>query len=117
MRGHENILPRMIRLSVMYPQTPDSKFDWKYYTTTHFDLVRKYFSGKGLIRTEVDRGIAGFPPGSPAPYHAIGHLFFSSVADLANALSTSPELIADQKNYYNGESVVQISEAVEVNQT
>jgi hypothetical protein len=29
-------------------------------------------------------------------------------------LSTSAELIADQKNYFNGESVVQISEVVEV---
>jgi hypothetical protein len=29
-------------------------------------------------------------------------------------LSTSAELIADQKNCFNGESVVQISEVVEV---
>jgi uncharacterized protein (TIGR02118 family) len=104
----------MIRLSVMYPQTADSTFDWNYYTTTHFELVGKYLSSKGLLRTEVDKGVGGFPPGAPAPYHAIGHLFFSSVAELANALSTSPELIADQKNYYSGESVVQISEVVDV---
>ncbi len=104
----------MIRLSVMYPQTEGTTFDWNYYTNTHFGLVRQYLGGKGLIRTEVDKGLAGFPPGSPAPYHAIGHLFFKSVVDLANALSTSPELIADQKNYFSGESVIQISEVVEV---
>ena len=104
----------MIRLSVMYPQKEGSSFNWSYYTTTHFELVRKYLAGKGLLRTEVDKGVAGFPPGVPAPYHAIGHLFFASVADLLNALSTSSELIADQKNYYNGESVVQISEVVDV---
>jgi uncharacterized protein (TIGR02118 family) len=104
----------MIRLSVMYPQSNGSSFDWTYYTTTHFDLVRKYLGGKGLLRTEVDKGVAGFPPGSFAPYHAIGHLFFATLYDLVNALSTSAELIADQKNYFNGESVVQISEVVEV---
>jgi uncharacterized protein (TIGR02118 family) len=107
----------MIRLSVMYPQTSSSSFDWNYYTTTHFDLVRKYLGGKGLIRTEVDKGMAGFPPGTPAPYHAIGHLFFGSIGDLVNALSTSPELIADQKNYFSGDSVVQISEVLEVQRT
>ena len=104
----------MIRLSVMYPQTTSSSFNWNYYTSTHFELVRKYLSGKGLLRTEVDKGVAGFPPGAPAPYHAIGHLFFSTLDELVNALSTSPELIADQRNYYSGESVVQISEVVGV---
>src|SRR4051812_18531878 len=104
----------MIRLSVMYPQTAKSTFDWKYYTSTHFELVGKYLSGKGLIRTEVDKGVAGFPAGASAPYHAIGHLFFSTIGELANALNTSPELIADQKNYFSGDSVVQISEVVEM---
>jgi uncharacterized protein (TIGR02118 family) len=103
----------MIRLSVMYPQSKGSNFNWNYYTTTHFELVEKYLSGKGLLRTEVDKGVGGFPPGAPAPYHAIGHLFFATLDDLMNALSTSAELIADQKNYFDGESVVQISEVVE----
>ena len=105
----------MIRLSVMYPQSNVSSFDWNYYTTTHFELVGKYLGGKGLLRTEVDKGVGSFPPGSAAPYHAIGHLFFATLDDLVNALNTSAELIADQKNYFNGESVVQISEVVEVN--
>jgi uncharacterized protein (TIGR02118 family) len=104
----------MIRLSVMYPQTAGSSFDWNYYTTTHFELARKHLASKGLLRTEVDRGVAGFPPGAPAPYHAIGHLFFKSMDELSNALNTSAELIADQKNYFNGESVVQISEVVDM---
>jgi uncharacterized protein (TIGR02118 family) len=105
----------MIRLSVMYPRQEGSSFDWNYYTTTHFELVEKYLKHKGLLRTEVDKGVGGFPPGSAAPYHAIGHLFFGTLDDLVNALNTSAELIADQKNYFNGESVVQISEVVEVN--
>jgi uncharacterized protein (TIGR02118 family) len=104
----------MIRLSVMYPNGNGSSFDWDYYTTTHFDLVKKYLAKRGLLKTEVDRGVSGFPPGSPAPYHAIGHLFFSTLEELANALEASPELIADQKNYFSGESVVQINEVVEL---
>jgi uncharacterized protein (TIGR02118 family) len=98
----------------MYPQKEGSSFDWSYYTTTHFELVDKHLGGKGLLRVEVDKGVAGFPPGAPAPYHAIGHLFFATVDDLLNALNTSAELIADQKNYFNGDSVIQVSEVVEL---
>ena len=104
----------MVRLSVMYPALPGSRFDWDYYLGGHRDLARRLLGGRGLVRTEIDRGVGGMPPGSPAPYHAVGHLFFGSMAKLESALqATAAAFIADESNYTDAPSVVQISEVVE----
>jgi len=99
----------------MYPATPGSRFDWDYYLGPHLELSRRLLSSRGLLRTEIDRGIAGTPPGAPAPYHAVGHLFFQSMEELGSALgATAAEFIADERNYTDVPSVVQISEVVEL---
>jgi uncharacterized protein (TIGR02118 family) len=105
----------MVRLSVMYPAVPESTFDWNYYLGPHLVLARQLLGPRGLVRIEVDRGIGAFPPGTPSHYHAIGHLYFESMLDLDTALAvTALDLIADQRKYYSGESVVQVSEVVPV---
>jgi uncharacterized protein (TIGR02118 family) len=108
------MLQRMVRLTVMYPAIPGSRFDWSYYLGPHLELSRRLLTSRGLVRTEIDRGIGGFPPGAPPPNHAIGHLFFRTLADLTSALeATASEFVADQRNYTDVQSVVQISEVVE----
>lgn len=108
------MLSGMIRLSVMYPATPGSKFDWDYYLGKHLELSRWLLTPRGLVKTEIDRGVGSFPPGAPPPYHAVGHLFFRTMDDLLSALAaTAAEFIADEPNYTNVPSVVQISEVVE----
>ena len=103
----------MVRLSVMYPATPGSRFDWDYYLGPHLELAHRLLDPLGLQKIEVDRGLGSFPPGAPPPFHAVGHLFFRSLADLQTALgATAPQLIADQQNYAAGQSVVLISEVV-----
>ena len=105
----------MVRLSVMYPATPGSTFDWTYYLGPHLVVARQLLGPRGLVRIEVDRGIGAFPPGTPSHYHAIGHLYFESMLHLDTALAaTAPDLVADQRKYYSGESVVQVSEVVPV---
>jgi uncharacterized protein (TIGR02118 family) len=105
----------MVRLSVMYPNGSGSSFDWDYYLGPHVELAKRLLLPRGLVRLEIDRGVGSLPPGATAPYHAIGHLFFASMRDMQSALAaTAPELIADQRKYYSGESVVQISEVVEL---
>jgi len=104
----------MVRLSVMYPATPGSHFDWDYYLGQHLELSRRLLSARGLVRTEIDRGVGGIPPGAPPPYHAVGHLFFRTMGELESALqATAAEFIADERNYASEPSVVLISEVVE----
>lgn len=105
----------MIRLSVMYPAIMGSSFNWDYYLGPHLELARKLLAERGLIRIEIDRGISGGFPETPPPFHAIGHLFFSTNVELESAMAaTTAEFIADQRKYFSGESVVQISEVVEM---
>ena len=104
----------MVRLSVMYPATPGSRFDWDYYLGHHLELARRLLSSRGLVRTEIDRGLGGLPSGNPPPYHAVGHLFFKTLAEMESALqATAAEFIADERNYTDVPSVVQISEVVQ----
>jgi uncharacterized protein (TIGR02118 family) len=104
----------MIRMSVMYPATAGSTFDWDYYLFQHVALVRSRLKSRGMRKFEVDRGVGSFPAGTPIPYHAIAHLFFDSGAAMEEAMSAvGPELLADIARYYNGEVVTQVSAVVE----
>ena len=66
------------------------------------------------MKIKIDNGTGGFPPGAPPPYHAVGHLFFRTLVELEKALAaTAAEFVADECNYTDCPSVVQISEVVE----
>lgn len=98
----------------MYPAAPGSHFNWEYYIGKHLALAQRLLSSRGLVRTEIDRGLGGLPPGALPPYHAVGHLFFRTLAEMQNALAaTAAEFIADERNYTEVPGVVQISEVVE----
>ncbi len=103
----------MIRASIFYPQKEGGKFDQAYYKNTHMPLVQKRLGNLGLIRLEIDRGLAGGAPGSPAPFVCIGHLYFNSVTDLQKALEKhGAELMRDVPNFTNLTPQMQISEIV-----
>jgi uncharacterized protein (TIGR02118 family) len=98
----------------MYPAAPSSHFDWNYYLGPHAELAHRLLTPRGLVRVEIDRGISGLP-GVPPPYHAVGHLFFRTMAEVESALSaTAPDFIADERNYAGNPSLVQISEVVDL---
>ena len=104
----------MIRVSVMYPALPGSRFDWDYYLGPHLELARRLLSDRGLVRTEIDRGLGSLPLGAPPIYHAVGHLFFLTREAMEAALAaTAHEFIADERNYASVPGVVQISETLE----
>lgn len=99
----------------MYPASPGSTFNWKYYLNEHFELAHRLLDSRGMIRIEIDKGLGSFPPGAPAPYHAIGHLYFANLGDLQNALApTAAQFIEDERKYASAPSVVQINEIVDV---
>ncbi len=103
----------MIRASILYPQKEGGKFDHAYYKDKHMPLVQKRLGSLGLVRLEIDRGLAGGAPGSPAPFVCIGHLYFNSVTDLQKALEKhGAELRGDVPNFTNLTPQMQISEIV-----
>jgi uncharacterized protein (TIGR02118 family) len=103
----------MVKLSVMYPMTANSKFDWDYYLGEHLRLAHQLLDPRGLVRIEIDRGLGSFPPGAPAPYHAVGHLYFRGMEEMQSALgATAAQFIEDERKYAPSGSVVQISEVV-----
>ena len=54
----------MIKLSILYPNKPGSRFDVNYYVTTHMPLAMRLLK-KNLRKTEVDAGLQGGAPGEP----------------------------------------------------
>src|SRR2546422_5424366 len=106
--------PAMIRVSVMYPTSEGKKFDYDYYVTKHMNgLVRERWGSMGLVKVEVDRGVGGGAPGTPAPYAAVGHVFFRSLDDFQKASKAhGKELFADVPNFTTIAPQVQISEII-----
>ena len=68
----------MIKVSVLYPNEPGTKFDMTYYLDHHIRIVRQRL-GAALKGVSVERGISGGEPGSNAPYVTTCHLLFESV--------------------------------------
>ena len=100
----------MIKVSVMYPNTSDARFDMSYYLDRHMPMVRDLMGGvlKGM---NVEQGLAGGQPGAPAPYVALAHLFFESVDAFQAAFAEhGGAILADIPNYTNTQPTLQISQ-------
>jgi uncharacterized protein (TIGR02118 family) len=100
----------MIQISVFYPNGPDAKFDIAYYVNRHMPMVLRLV-GSAAKGASVEQGISGAEPGSRAPYIAMGHLLFESVADFQSSFGAhAAEIVADVPNYTNTQPIIQISE-------
>jgi uncharacterized protein (TIGR02118 family) len=104
---------QMIRVCVMYPSGDGKKFDHDYYVNKHMPLVHRRLDSLGLVRTEVDKGVAGGAPGAPAPYAAVGYVYFNSIVEFQAAMKPhGKELFDDLPNFTNITPQVQISEII-----
>lgn len=102
----------MIKVSVMYPNGEDVKFDADYYKNSHLPMVSKLV-GSALKGLELDLGVGGRAPGEAAPYVAIAHLKFENVASFQAAFGPHAATFADDvKNYSNVQGEIQISDLV-----
>lgn len=102
----------MIKVSVMYPNTPGTHFHHDYYRDTHMPLVQARMGGHLRYYT-VDKGLAGGTPGSGPLYAAAGHLFFDSVEAFQTGFGPhTKEIMGDIPNYTDITPVIQISEVV-----
>ena len=101
----------MIRVTVLYANKPEGKFDHAYYANQHMKMVSEKLATMGLVKTEVDKGIGGASAGSPPPYVAMGYMVFNSIEDFQKAWAAHGEqFIRDVPNYTNIEPQIQISE-------
>jgi uncharacterized protein (TIGR02118 family) len=68
----------MIKVSVMYPNTPGARFNHEYYRDKHMPLVKARLGDNCKYYT-VDKGLAGGAPGAPATYVGMCHIFCDSI--------------------------------------
>ena len=102
----------MIKVSVMYLNTPGARFDHAYYANTHMPMVKSKL-GDACKSYTVDKGLAGGAPGAPAPYVGMCHIFCDSVEAFQGAFGPhAQEIMADIPNYTDLAPVIQISEVV-----
>ena len=102
----------MIKVSVMYPNTPGARFNHDYYRDTHMPLVKAKM-GDGCTYYTVDKGLAGGAPNAPATYVGMCHIFCDSVAVFQSSFGPHmKEIMADIPNYTDITPVMQISEVV-----
>ena len=100
----------MIKVSVMYPNSPDATFDIDYYCNSHVPMVSEKL-GAALKGVSIDSGLAGSGSGETAPFIAMGHLVFDSVEDFQQAFGPkTEEIMADLANFTNVQPQIQISE-------
>ncbi|MDB5919902.1 MAG: Ethyl tert-butyl ether degradation EthD [Massilia sp.] len=102
----------MIKVSVMYPNSPDARFDHAYYRDQHMPMVKTRM-GEGCKSYMIDKGLGGGAPGAPATYIAIGHLVCDSVETFQASFGPhTKEIMGDIPNYTNVTPIIQISEVV-----
>jgi len=98
----------MIKVSVLYPNEEGKKFDMTYYCSKHIPMCQEKL---GCKQVAVEQGLAGAAPGTPAPYIAMGHLYFDSLDALQSAFAAqAAAIMADIPNYTDIVPVMQISE-------
>jgi uncharacterized protein (TIGR02118 family) len=102
----------MIKVSVMYPNGPDARFDEAYYRDRHMPMVKELMGEHCKFYT-VDKALAAGQSDANAPYIAMGHLFCESVdAFQAGFGPHTQQIMGDIPNYTNQKPVIQISEVL-----
>ena len=102
----------MIKVSVLYPNTPDGKFDMEYYQSYHVPLVFNR-CGDAIKRGEIERGIGGLEPGSDPTFCVAAHMLFDSKESMEETfVANMQEFAADLPNFTNIYPTVQISEVL-----
>lgn len=102
----------MIKVSVMYPNGPEARFDDAYYRDQHMPMVQKLMGDYCKYFT-IDKALDGAAAQSNAPYIAMGHLYCESVEDFQAGFGPhTKEIMGDIPNYTNQTPIVQMSEVL-----
>lgn len=111
--GYARCSFHMIRISFLYPNSKDARFDLDYYVEKHMpwsiDLLSVHPGFRGV---SVERGISA-GPGADAPFVAICNFLFEKLDDFMEAVAPHlAALRADMRNYTDIEPTFQVSEVL-----
>ena len=102
----------MIKVSIMYPNSPKVRFDHDYYRDKHLPLIKSRM-GAVLKYYTIDRELPGQAADAPAAYVAMCHLLCDSLEAYQSAFSPyAHEISGDIRNFTNQAPIKQISEVV-----
>ena len=103
-----------IKVSILYPNRPGGRFDFRYYVDEHMPRSIELLSAHpGFEGVSVERGAGGAEPGAEAPYVAMCHFAFRSADDfLAAFMPHAAELQGDMRNYTDIAPVIQFNEVL-----
>jgi uncharacterized protein (TIGR02118 family) len=104
----------MIKISILYPNKPGSRFDLGYYINTHMPMSIDLLSAHpGFSGVSVEHGLSGAIPGTEAAYIAMCHFLFDSAENfMAAFLPHAAVLQGDMPNYTDIEPVIQVNEVL-----
>lgn len=89
----------MIKVTILYPKSPGSRFDFDYYLNVHMPMSIARL-GHAMLSITVDRPVNPGPPWPPSPYHAICNFTCESQQAFEAAfLPHMAELQGDAVNY------------------
>lgn len=99
----------MIKVTILYPNLPNKRFDFDYYLNKHMPLSIK-LQGAGLKGVSIERGYDSELPGTSFEYVAICHLLYNSQEDFLAAFLPNAEVLqGDMPNYTDIEPIIQFS--------
>lgn len=100
----------MFKVTVLYPREVEDDFNVAYYLDSHTPFLKELLGPYGLVKVDIEIGIAGAAPGSEPPYELICGIFFSDLQSLQSGMdSEGPTLIADIPNFTSVVPIMQIS--------
>ncbi len=102
-----------ITITVMYPDTPGSKFDMDYYLQKHGPLLHRLWGPLGLTGLKVLKGLGTPDPKTPAPYRIIALVEFKSLEAVQAAVAAhGAEVMGDIANFTDAPPQIQINDNV-----
>jgi len=102
----------MIKISILYQNNKNARFDRDYYINHHIPLAIKLLSPySGFKGVSVECGLSGATPETEAAFSVMCHFVFNSNDDfIAAFLPHAATLQGDIINYTDIEPIIQISE-------
>ena len=104
----------MVRISILYPNTPGARFDMRYYVEAHMPMsIRLLSAHDGFRGVSVEQGLNGIAPTTPPAFVAMCHFQFTSAEDFIAAFLPYAEVLQrDMPNYTDIEPVIQFNEVL-----